>query len=99
MTTAGKEDLLLKTLSFLSFQISQAISVMADRRPLGEEVVVFEAANQWSRTLGRPTPMLLRRSGQESQEAAAVQMRLEKRHSKSKCLAVSGELRHSWQVG
>jgi hypothetical protein len=46
MTTAGKEDLLLKTLSFLSFLISQAIRVMADRRPLGEEVVVFEAANQ-----------------------------------------------------
>jgi hypothetical protein len=43
MTTDGREDLLLKTRSFLSFQISQAISVIAERRPFGEEVVVFEA--------------------------------------------------------
>jgi hypothetical protein len=46
MTTAGREDLLLKTRSFLSFQISQVIRVMAERKPFGEEVVVFEAANQ-----------------------------------------------------
>jgi hypothetical protein len=46
MTIEGKEDLLLKTRSFLSFQISQVTRVMADRKPLGEEVVVFEAANQ-----------------------------------------------------
>jgi hypothetical protein len=46
MTTDGKEDLLLNTRSFLSFQISQAISVIAERKPLGEEVVVFETASQ-----------------------------------------------------
>lgn len=43
--------------------------------------------------------MLLMRSGQDSQEAAAVQIRLEKRHSKRMCRAVSGEVRQSWQVG
>jgi hypothetical protein len=46
MTTEGREDLLLKTRSFLSFQISQATRVMADLKPLGEEVVVFERASQ-----------------------------------------------------
>jgi hypothetical protein len=46
MTTEGKEDLLLKTRSFLSFQISQVISVMAVRKPLGEEVVALVMACQ-----------------------------------------------------
>jgi hypothetical protein len=46
MTTEGKEDLLLKTRSFLSFQISQLISMIAVRKPLGEEVVVFAIACQ-----------------------------------------------------
>jgi hypothetical protein len=82
MTTEGKEDLLLKTRSFLSFQISQVISVMAVRKPLGEEVVALVMACQKSSTLFLPTPRLLIRSGQESQEAAAVQILLEKRHSK-----------------
>ena len=44
MTTEGKEDLLLKTRSFLSFQISQRISMIAVRKPLGEEVGVFAIA-------------------------------------------------------
>jgi hypothetical protein len=46
MTIKGKEDLLLKTLSFLSFQISQLISMIAVRRPLGEEVGVLAIACQ-----------------------------------------------------
>jgi hypothetical protein len=46
MTTEGREDLLLKTRSFLSFHISHATRVMADRKPFGEEVVVFERASQ-----------------------------------------------------
>jgi hypothetical protein len=46
MTTDGREDLLLKTRSFLSFQISQAMSVTAERKPFGKEVVVFVAACQ-----------------------------------------------------
>jgi hypothetical protein len=46
MTIEGKEDLLLKTLSFLSFQISQLISMIAVRRPLGEEVGVLAIACQ-----------------------------------------------------
>ena len=46
MITEGKEDLLLKTLSFLSFQIYQAISIIAVRRPLGDEEGVFAMACQ-----------------------------------------------------
>jgi hypothetical protein len=46
MMTEGKEDLLLKTLSFLSFQISQATSMMAVRKPFGEEVGVLAMASQ-----------------------------------------------------
>jgi hypothetical protein len=36
MTIAGREEFLLKTLSFLSFQISQVMSMIAVFRPLGE---------------------------------------------------------------
>jgi hypothetical protein len=32
------DALLLNTLAFLSFQISQVMSVIADRSPLGEDV-------------------------------------------------------------
>jgi hypothetical protein len=46
MMTEGKDDLLLKTLSFLYFQISQAISMMVVRKPLGEEVGVLAMACQ-----------------------------------------------------
>jgi hypothetical protein len=46
MITEGKEDLLLKTRSFRSFQISQEISMMAVRRPLGEEMGTLAMACQ-----------------------------------------------------
>jgi hypothetical protein len=46
MTTDGREDLLLKPHLFLFFQISQVMSVIAERKPFGEKVVVFETASQ-----------------------------------------------------
>jgi hypothetical protein len=46
MTTDGREVLLLKTCLFLSFQISHVMSVIAEPKPFGEEVVVFETASQ-----------------------------------------------------
>ena len=46
MTIDGREDLLLKTHSFLSFQISQVMSVIAERKPIGVEVVDFETVSQ-----------------------------------------------------
>jgi hypothetical protein len=39
--------LLLKVRAFLSFQISQVISVMADSSPFGDEVEALEMASQY----------------------------------------------------
>jgi hypothetical protein len=46
MHDEGKEDLLLKNRSFRSFQISQETSMMAIRRPFGEEMWALAMACQ-----------------------------------------------------
>jgi hypothetical protein len=73
----GIEDLLLKTLAFLSFQIFQEINIMAVRKPLGEEVGVWVRACQYSSTVGRTEPKLSMRCGHESHEVEASQILLE----------------------
>jgi hypothetical protein len=82
MITEGKEDLLLKTRSFRSFQISQEMSMIAVLRPLGEEVEVLAIACQYSNTFGLTVSRQRVRSGQVSHDAAAFHILLEKRHSK-----------------
>jgi hypothetical protein len=81
MMTEGKGDLLLKTRSFLSFQISHAIIMMAHRNPLGEEGVLAMEC-QYSNTFYLPDPRQRRISGQDSHKVAAAYILLEKRHSK-----------------
>jgi hypothetical protein len=65
---------------------------------LVEEVGVLAMACQYSSTLGLPVPRQRIRSGQDSHEAAAFHILLEKRHSKRRCRAVSGQHLQSWQV-
>ena len=76
MTAIGIDDLLLKTLAFLSFQISQVMRVIADLSPAGIAVDTLEMAFQYCSTVGRPELKSCTKEGQESQEAAARQIRL-----------------------
>ena len=73
MSIDGIDNLLLKTLAFLSFQFSQVMRMIAVFNPFLEEDCAAAKAFQYSQTAGLTTPRQVNRSWHLIHEDASVQ--------------------------